>query len=262
MSVTTVIIEPPAKKLYIVVLFAKCGTRPKALDARPNAAESANISQPPSPDDIALASSLTAKARALASDTVTYPESLFKERLQRIDLSVRELEDGKNELLQKTLIKLFWAGKGLLLVPAAKLYSIMGLPSPYKRNVSEIHSFLILVTERLIKSDPSVRSTRREVPIGRDGCTVDLLVQMKNGHQRAYEIIHYTITNVSSAAARLQGKGFAEIWFVCSDHNQKEAVRASIKSAGFDPDFTSTIRYTIFSSLIHQHKQTKLKEIQ
>jgi len=226
-----------------------------------NSPESSDTLQTLSPDDIALTSSLTAKARALASDVVAIPESRFKERLQRLNLSVRDLEDGKNELLKKDLIKLVWIGKGLLLAPTTKLYTIIGLPSPYKRNVSEIHSFLVLVAERLVKPSPLVKSTRREVPIGEGGSAVDLFVQMKNGQQWAYEIVHHTITNVSSAAAKLQGKGFAQICFVCSDHNQREAVRASIKNVGFDPDFTSTVRYTIFSSLIHQHKQLKLKEI-
>jgi len=226
-----------------------------------NSPESGDTAQTLSPDDIALASSLIAKARALASDIVTIPESLFKERLQRLDLSVRDLEDAKQKLSSKHLIKLVWVGKGLLLAPTSKLYTILGLPSPYKRNVSEVHSFLVLVAERLVKPNPMVRSTRREVPIGDGSSTLDLLAQMKNGQLWAYEIIHRTVSNVCSAAARLQGKGFAQITFVCSDHNQREAVRASIKNAGFDPDFVCTIRYTIFSALIRQRKKMRLKEL-
>jgi len=216
-----------------------------------------------SPEDLTLASGLTAKARALGSDVAINPESLFKERGLRLNLSVRDLEDAKAELLAKGLIQLVWVGKGLLLAPAPKLYLILGLPSPYKRNVSQIHSFKVLAAERLVKTIPLVRSTKREVPIG-DGSgsyTLDLLVQLKNGQLWAYEIVHHTIGNVCSAAAKLQGKGFAQICFICSNHNQREAVRASIKNAGFDPDFVRTIRYTIFSSLIQQRKKMRLKEL-
>lgn len=233
----------------------------KASDAVDSTAEGSDTLQTLSPDDLALASSLTAKARALASDVVAIPESLFKERLQRLNLSVRELEDAKKELLSKHLIQLVWVGKGLLLMPTTKLYTIMGLPSPYKRNVSEPHSFLVLVAERLVKPNPIVRSTRREVPIGDGGSTLDLLAEMRNGQLWAYEIVHRTISNVSSAAARLQGKGFAQITFVCSDHNQREAVKESIKNAGFDPDFACTIRYAIVSAFIQQRKKMRLKEL-
>jgi hypothetical protein len=234
----------------------------KASDAVESTAEDSDTLQTLSPDNLALASNLNAKARALASDVIAIPESLFKERLQRLNFSVRELEDGKNELLHKNLIELFWVGKGLLLVPATRLYIIMGLKSPYKRNVSDVHSFLVLVAEKLINPIPAVKSTRREVPIGDGNCTLDLLAQMKNGQLWAYEIIHHSISNVSSAAAKLQGKNFAQITFVCSDHNQREAVRASIKNAGFDPDFAATIRYQIFSTLLNQKKQLKLMEMQ
>jgi hypothetical protein len=233
----------------------------KIKDTTENSSEVGNNTTTLSPDEVEIATSLTAKARALASDAIACPELLFTERLQRLSLSVRDLEEAKKQLLSKALIKLVWVGKGLLLAPTSKLYAIMGLPSPYKRNVSEIHSFLVLVAERLIKPNPLVKSTRREVPIGDDSSALDLFVQMKNGQQWAYEIVHHTISNVSSAAAKLQGKGFAQICFVCSDHNQREAVRASIKNTGFDPDFTSIIRYTIFSSLMRQRKQMKLRDI-
>jgi hypothetical protein len=213
-----------------------------------------------SPDDVALATTITANARVLSMDTIANPDSQFKERLKRIDLSARELEDAKNELLKFNLIELFWVGKGLLLVPTARLYTILGLKAPYKRNVSDTHSFLALVAEKLINAMPTVKSTRREVPIGDGNCTVDLLAQLKTGHFWAYEIIHNSISNVSSAAAKLQGKHYAQITFICSNHNQREAVRASIKSAGFDPDFVATIHYQIFSALLQQKKQLKLKE--
>jgi hypothetical protein len=213
------------------------------------------------PNGSAASSGLTPNARTLGYDIITYPDSQFSERQKRLDLSVRQLENAKKELLDLKLIKEIWLGKSLLLAPTSRLYTTMEIPSPYTRNVSDVHSFLVLLTERLIQANPLVKYTRREVSIGDSNKTVDLIAYLKSGQRLAYEIIHHNTTNITALAARLEGKGYSELIFVATDYSTKQRVWAIIKNAGFDPDFLSTIRCTIFSSLIRQKKQMMLKEM-
>lgn len=212
------------------------------------------------PDGPVAASGLTANARMLGYDTVTYPDSQFSERQPRLNLSARQLENAKAELLDQKLIKEVWLGKSLLLAPTPGLYAVMGLSSPYARNVSDVHSFLVLLAERLIQANPLVKYTRREVPLDDSNSTVDLIAYLKDGDRWAYEVIHRSITNVSATAAKLKGKGFSLIYLLATDFNLKERVWASIRNAGFDQDFLSTIRCIIFNSLFRQKKQLVLRD--
>ena len=213
------------------------------------------------PDKAGAPAYLSANARILAYDIITYLDSQFSERQQRLNLSARQMEEARAELVSHRyrLIKDIWIGKSLLLAPVPALYAAMGFQSPYKRNVSDIHSFLVLVAEKLIEPNPLVKYTRREVPIDDSNSTVDLISYLKSGQRLAYEIVHHSITNVAALAARLEGKGFAQVIFLATDFNVKERVWASIRSAGFDPDFLSTIRCTIFSAIIRQKKELMLK---
>ena len=175
-------------------------------------------------------------------------------------MSVRRLQNAKHELVAKGLIREIWLGKSLFLAPTSKVFALMGLESPYHRNVSDIHSFLVLLTQRLVEPNPLVKYVKQEVSLGDSNSTLDLLAHMKNGQAWAYEIT-LNASNVSANAAKLQGKGFSQIIFVCRDFDLKGAVWARIRNAGFDPDFLATIRCTIFSSLIRQRREMRLKEI-
>jgi hypothetical protein len=214
------------------------------------------------PDRPGAAAGLSGNARILAYDAVTYLESQFSERQARLNLSARQLEDARAELERHGLIKGVFLGKSLMLAPVAALYTAMGLQSPYKRNISAIHSFLALLAQKLIEANPLVKYTRREVPLDDGNCTVDLICWMKSGQRLAYEVVHHSITNVPALAARLQAKGFSEEIFVATDYNTKQRVWASIRNAGFAPDYLSTIRCTIFSALIRQKKQMMLRREQ
>ncbi len=213
------------------------------------------------PDKAGGASWFSAVARILGYDIVTYLDSQFSERLQRLNLSARQMEDARAELISHRLIKDVWLGKSLMLAPTAALYEAMGLQSPYKRNVSDTHSFLCLLAEKLIEPNPLVKYTRREVPLDNGNFSLDLGCWLKSGQRLAYEIVNQGVTNVSALAARIQGKGYSQLIFLAIDYNTKQRVWATIKSAGFDADFLSTIRCIIFSTLIRQKKQMMLKEM-
>jgi len=212
------------------------------------------------PDGPVLTSGLSANARILGYDIVTYPDSQFSERQSRLDLSARQLENAKTELLNLTWIKEVWLGKSLMLAPTKQLYAILGMESPYKRDTWDVHSFLVLVAAKLVEHNPLVKHVKCEPYLGDSNSTVDLIAYLKNGNRWAYEVIHRSITNVSATAAKLNGKGFSLIYLLATDFNLKERIWVSILNAGFDPDFLSTIRCIIFNSLFRQKKQLILRD--
>lgn len=181
--------------------------------------------------------------------------------MRRLGLSVRQVEAARKGLRSKGLIKDIWLGKGLLLAPMPQLYFLLGMDCPYPANRWSIHAFLVLVAEKLIAdSNPLVKYTRREVTIDDTNRRVDIVAYLKDGHRWAYEVVHRSITNVASLAGGLQGKRYAQVWFIATEHSVRDRVISSIRSAGFG-DFRYTIRYTIFSSLFRQKKRMKLREL-
>jgi len=204
---------------------------------------------------------LPASEQILGLDIVTFIDSQFSERQKRQSTSARQLERDKQGLLNKGLIKEVWLGKSLFLAPMKELYQLLRMDCPYQRNTWSLHSFLVLLAEKLIEPNPLIKYTKREVSLGDANSTVDLISYFKNGQRWAWEIIHRCTTNIVGAAARLQGKAFSQVIFLTTDFNTKEKVWATLRNAGFAPDFFATIRCTIFSTLIRQRKQMKLKEL-
>lgn len=193
-------------------------------------------------------------AKKLAYDTCIKPDLQYRERIKGLDVSARKLGKAKTELLNKELIKEMWFGKSLFLAPTTQLFKAMGLESPYKRDVSNIHSFSVLLAKKLMGPNPLVQSIKEEAFLGDSNSTGDLLVHMKNEERHVYEVT-INSSNVCANAAKLQGKGFNQIVFVCRDYDLKQAVWARIRNGGFDADFLATIRCVVFSSLIRQKKQ-------
>jgi len=214
-----------------------------------------------SPKTIPGAIDIVALTKKLGLDICTYPESQYNDRIKRLDVSARKLGRAKDELLNKGLIKELWFGKSLFLVPTAELFEMLSLDSPYERNASDIHSFAVLLTKKLLRPNPLIQSIAVEAFLGDSNSTGDLLVHMKNGERHVYEVT-LSVSNVCANASKLQNKGFAQIVFVCRDFDMKQAVWAKIRNVGFDPDFLATIRCTIFSSLIRQNKQMLLRKSQ
>jgi hypothetical protein len=204
-------------------------------------------------------SELSAEAKILGLDCASRIEFHFSERMKWINLSGRNIQKAKNELLQKNLIREIFLGKNLFLAPTAELFDLFGIQSPYRRNTWQLHSFLVLLAARLIEKDPLVEYARTEVSIGDSNSTVDIISALKNGQRLAWEVTHRCTTNVLANCAKLQNKGFSQIIFLCADYETKQKVWPQIRNAGFDPDFTALIRCTIFSSLLKKRKQIEHK---
>ena len=205
---------------------------------------------------------LSPEAKILGLDCVVRVDCQFKQRSLWTNLSMRQLENGKKELLNKQLIHEVFLGKSLFLAPAEKLFPLFGTESPYKRNTWELHSFLVLLASKLIEADPLVKYVKTEVSIKDSNSTVDALSVSKDGKRSAWEIVHKCTGNICANAAKLQDKGFSQIIFLCSDYETKQIVWTKVRNAGFDPDFRSIIRCKIFSTLIRQRKEAKLRGTQ
>jgi len=197
---------------------------------------------------------LAATEKILALDIATYLASTVRERQRRLGLSARQMEAAKGGLLNKSLIKEVPLGKALMLAPMQQLYQVLGIKCPYKRNAWDIHSFLVLLAAKLIESDSVVKSVKTEVSLGDANSTVDLIGYLHDGDRQAFEIIHRTVTNIAATAAKLEGKGFSQIRFLCSDFNVKERVWATLRNAGFGDEFLATIRCELFGALLRAHQ--------
>jgi len=209
------------------------------------------------PEDSGPAQGLMGLEKTLGIDIVTYLASPVRERLQRLGISARQLETLKGSLRNKDLIREVPLGKSLMLAPTRSLYQQLGLNCPYRRNAWDVHSYLVLLAAKLIKSDPLVRQVETEVSIGDASSTVDLIATLTDGERAAYEIIHQSVTNVSANAAKLEGKGFSRIYFLCLDFNVKQRVSTQLRNAGFTADFLATIDYTIFADLLRTHQKRR-----
>jgi len=196
---------------------------------------------------------ISANAKPLAYDIATLLDSTYRQRGERLKISMRKLNKAKEELIFKELAVEVWIGKTLFLAPTEKLYHHIGLLSPYKRNVSIEHSFLTLVAQSLIEADPAIQKTVTEVAIGNSGSTVDLVAYFKNGQRQAFEIT-LSSSNVSQNAAKLCNKGFSKITFICRDDQLRQSVSKILRDDGFEPDFFSIIECTIFSVLMRNRK--------
>lgn len=199
---------------------------------------------------------LSGHALLLGSDITQNPEIIYRQRCKRLGITTRQLQKAEKQLLNAELIKRLRIGKMVFLVPYSKLFDLLDVPCPYKRQVGLDHPFLVLITCRLLQKTPLVESVQTEVSLGDSSSTTDVLATLKDGKRIAYEVT-VNASNVCSNAAKLQGKGIAEIVFLCRNYNLKENVWAKLRNAGFDPDFFSKLRCTIFSSLIRKTKGPK-----
>lgn len=233
----------------------------KALKTEPwvnlyelNAPTEKTLCSSPQPKPDVPEPDLLPTAKKLAYDICIEPDSQYGERIHRLEVSARKLEKAKNELLTKEFAKELQFGQSLFLVPTTKLFEVLGLESPYRRDVSNVHSFSVLLLKKLLVPDPLTQSVKEEAFIGDSNSTGDLLVQTKNGERHLYEVT-LSVSNVCANAAKAQNKGFSQIIFVCRDYDLKQAVWAKIRNAGFNEDFLATIRCVIFSQLIRRRKQ-------
>jgi len=201
---------------------------------------------------------ISADDKPLAYNIAAVLNCPYKQRGRRLNMSMRQLASAKDELVEKGMVKEVWLGKSLYLAPTDKLFQYLGLLSPYRRNVSLEHSFLVLLTRALLEADPTIQKICIEVAVGTSGRTVDLVAYLKNGERWAYEIT-LSSSNVTENAAKLRNRGFARVIFVCRDDALRKSVRTILRDADFGPDFYSTIEFTIFSTLINKSRRFKSK---
>ena len=242
---------------------APAGPEAKPQCTRPAPGPIGDATAPSPPQAVAtqVAGQLSVHEHTLAVDIVNFLDSSFNERLQRCGFSARQIENAAQGLLNKGLAQQVWLGKNRMLAPTGKLYSLLGLESPYGDNQWNIHTFLTLLGVPLLEHNPLVKYVKRSVPL--DGPTppvIDLVAYLKDGNRIAVEVIHRSITNVAGHAAKLIGKNYAQLIFLCTYFDQKERVRAIIRNCGFDAGFLSTIRYQIFGALLRQKKQMQLRD--
>jgi hypothetical protein len=240
-------------------LFGLANAGTPSQDRRPSAA---GPSAPPTtaaatPEDSGPAQGLAGLEKALGIDIVTYMASPVRERLQRLGISARQLETLKCNLRNKDLIREVPLGKALMLAPTKSLYQLLGIPCPYRRSTSDVHSYLVLLAAKLIASDPLVRQVETEVSIGDASSTVDLIATLTDFNRAAYEVTHQTVTNVSANAAKLEGKGFSKVHFLCLDSNVRQRVSAQLRNAGFPSEFLATVECTIFTDLLRAHQKRR-----
>jgi len=201
---------------------------------------------------------LSQNATMLAYDMAQIPASTYRDTGGRLGLSNRRLGKARDELVSLQMALEVWVGGSLYLAPTEQLYERLSLESPYKRNVSTEHSFLSLVTEKLIQIDPLIQKTVIEVPTGNIGCTVDLMAYLKNGGRWSFEIT-LSCSNVAANAAKLRNKGFSKIVFVCRDDQLRRSVQTILRDVGFEPEFFALIECTIFSVLMKAYKRSTRK---
>jgi len=241
----------PYENLYELANAASEETspqKPKKSAGGPASKKTENTNQPKE-------DTFSKNANLLACHVVSSIDITYRRRGELLKLSMRKLGLAKEELVSKEMVMELEIGRGLFLAPTEKLYQYLGLICPYKRNVSVEHSFMTLLAQLCIETDPLVRKSRIEVPAGNIGHTIDMVSYQTNGARVAWEITCNCKSNVASHAAKLKGKGFFRIVFVCRDHNIRKSVQTILASAGFEPEFYSTIECVLLGDLINKKKK-------
>jgi len=256
-------IEPLRTERWASLFEVPAGPEAGHQRTRPALSRISDVAVPPPAQAVTtqVAGQLSVHEHTLAIDIVNFLDSSFNERLQRCGFSARQIEGAAQGLLNKGLAQQVWLGKNRMLAPTGKLYGLLGLESPYGDSQWNLHTFLTLLGVPLLEHNPLVKYVKRSVPL--DGPTppvIDLVAYLKDGNRIAVEVIHRCITNVAGHAAKLIGKNYAQLLFLCTDFDQKERVRAIIHNCGFDAGFHSTIRYQIFGALLRQKKQMQLRD--
>ena len=190
----------------------------------------------------------------LVYDCITYHDKV-RERVKRLDLSIRTYESAKTEAVQNGYLIPSQAGKSLYLIPTVKAYEKFSQPCPYKRSTSIEHSFYVLLTVHLLRKDSTLSKVQAETPIGSKGATIDVTTTGKAGIMTAYEITLST-SNLLSNAAKLQDTAYKRIVWLCKDAATANAVKAYFnKSAALPLEFKAKFKYLHYSKFSSQIKK-------
>ena len=201
---------------------------------------------------------LSDEAKKLAWDCLSYLFDGCAEHQKRLKLSARKFEQGKEHLIQASLVREVWIGQTLFIVPTDALYEAFSMAPPrLRRRLSFDHSFAVRLGAHLVGQDPLVQWVQDEVPIGDSGATVDFVAGLRNGNREAYDVT-LSISNVGANAAKCQDKGFSKIVFLCRDTKVKDAAWAGLRQSGLPPELLARCRCVLFSTLLKKQKALRM----
>lgn len=188
-------------------------------------------------------------------DILTYPYDNIRTRIKRLSMSVRVFEKAKLEGLERGFVIECAAGAITYLIPLPKTFEAFDFPCPYKRNVSQEHSYLVGLGEYLLKQDPANKAVHTELKVGDSGCTADIVTVAHEGARRAYELTLST-TNILSNAAKYAHTDFVQILFLCRDQKLRDAVRAYCREGGLDAGLLAKLDFIQFSTLLRRQRRS------
>ena len=204
------------------------------------------------------APNLTGSTDKLVWDCISYRFDKVRDRVKRLDFSIRIYESAKAAAMQDGLIIESSLGKSKHLIPTKKAYDGFNFPCPYERNASTEHSFYVQLAAHILKQDVTLSKVQVETPIGKKGSAVDVTTTAKNGTMTAYEITLST-GNLLSNAAKFQDTAYKRIIWLCRDAATAKAVRSYFnKSSALPSDLLSKFEYLHFSKFSSQIKKGKL----
>ena len=200
---------------------------------------------------------LSDEGMRLALDCIAYPYDNCFERQKRLTLSGSKFQHAKLELQNERLATILEFGQSHYLVCTKRFYQVFRIePTKVKRALIPEHTFAILLARHHLDQEPLVHWVDLEVPLGTFGDTIDLVTHMKDGSREAWEVV-LSASNVAALAARCQGKGFASLWFLCRDHQVRQATHAHMQQAGLSLDLRQICRCTLFSTLLRKQRDLR-----
>jgi len=221
----------------------------KQLKINPEAPKNSNASQLPQ------LSQFNDNTKKLLWDCVTYLFNITTARIKRLGMTVRNFEAAKEEVINAGMLIESDAGRALFLIPTIKLFETFGIVPPYSRNVSLEHSFYVLLFEHILKSEPSIRKTQIEFPIGQSGSTGDISTVTQSGVMYAYEITLNT-SNLLANAAKYEDSSYGKIIFLCRTNQLAKAAEKYFKNRSLDPRLTAKLEAIHFSQVFKNYRKT------
>lgn len=188
----------------------------------------------------------------LVWDIITYPYSRTKQRINRLRLSGRAFKKARAEGVEKGLFFQSSAGRNRYLIGNKKLFNAVNFPLPY----TDEHSFFTRLTAYHLNKGPQIQSIDIEVKLN-NGSLSDLVVTARSGTLQAYEVTLNT-SNLLSNLEKYHNSSFIAVVFVTRNYQLSQAVKATIRESGIDPDLVAKARFIHIGKLI-QRQQNLIK---
>lgn len=197
---------------------------------------------------------ISATAMQLLWDILCYLFSAITVRIKRLSVSVRAFEKAKHELCEKGLIMESSAGQTTYLIPKREVFQLFSMPCPYKRNVSTIHSFYVLLNCFLLKKDPRYKTVIPEYKIGDRGCTADIGILCHDGTREAAEITLST-SDVLCNALKYDFTPVVSVTFICRDYSLRRGVEATFRESGLSAALLAKLECVQCSTILNRYRK-------